>query len=409
MTALYSILHFLVDGVCAFAMFGYFSTQDNWYLNVLLYNFCAFAMQMPLGVVLDGLNDRERLQKYNPSFCFAVLGVVLTLTGAFTHPVVLGLGNALFHLGGGVGTIHEDQAKDWKGRGLGVFVAPGALGLYKGTQLAKSGITGWTWILSVGVAMFICLEWGVQILQWRHRMQAMIGAGYAEGEDDQRQEVSVAGHAEGKDDRRQEVTAPKQAERGLVWLMLGCLAVVILRSYIGMSVSFSWKTTLLAGTIAVLAVVFGKVAGGFAAAGFGTRRTVVGSLILAAICYLFSGSMIAGVVALFLFNMTMPITLYLLVQKLKGLPGFAFGLLTFGLFLGFLPVYFGVKLPVDGGMLGCVGSLVSLVILWVCVVRSKAGTEPEAYEKIFRAKMDMPMPEKAQPENMAEGQEQEVG
>ena len=115
MTAPYAILHFLVDGLCAFAMFGTFSVRENWYLNVLLYNFCAFAMQMPLGVVLDTLNRRKCERKYEPSFGFATVGVMLTCLGAVTHPVILGIGNALFHLGGGVGTIHEDEAKGWKG------------------------------------------------------------------------------------------------------------------------------------------------------------------------------------------------------------------------------------------------------------------------------------------------------
>ena len=49
--------------------------------------------------------------------------------------------------------------------------------------------------------------------------------------------------------------------------------------------------------------------------------------------------------------------------------GFAFGFLTFGLFLGFLPTYLGVELPVDDRILGAVGSLLSLVILWFCVRR----------------------------------------
>lgn len=355
MTALYSILHFLVDGVCAFAMFGYFATQENWYLNILLYNFFAFAMQMPLGVVLDGLNGDKKLQKCQPSFVFAVVGVVLTLVGALTHPIVLGLGNALFHLGGGVGAIHEDEAKGWRGRGLGVFVAPGALGLYIGTQLAKSGIqSGRTWMIAIGVVMLLCLVWGVQVLrQSSLRIRDVVYNGPCGGEVNSKRELS-------------EVKPDK-----LTWVLLpACLTVVILRSYVGMAVSFSWKTTLFAGTIAVLAVVLGKVAGGFAAASLGIRRTVAVSLGMAAVCYLLSDHMIAGVAALFLFNMTMPITLYLLVQRMKGLPGFAFGVLTFGLFLGFLPVYFGVKLPVSGCVIGCVGSLVSLLLLWWCVKSS---------------------------------------
>ena len=49
MTRWYSLLHLMVDVVCAFAMFGSFLTSQNQPMDFLLYNFCAFALQMPLG------------------------------------------------------------------------------------------------------------------------------------------------------------------------------------------------------------------------------------------------------------------------------------------------------------------------------------------------------------------------
>lgn len=335
MTAPYAILHFLVDGVCAYAMFGHFSTMDNWYRNVLLYNFCAFAMQMPLGAVLDILNKPGRQSGKDLSFVFAIAGVLLTFLGAVTHPVILGLGNALFHLGGGVGTIYEDEAKGWHGKGLGVFVAPGALGLYLGTLLGKGGMLSWIPIgLLAGVVAVFCLVWC-----YKKRIMQEIPAF-------EMAVPTIDGEAAG--------------------LLNGCLAVVILRSYIGMAVSFSWKNTLFTGTIAVLAVVLGKVAGGFVAAWAGIGRTVAVSLLLSGFCFLLSENMAAGVLALFLFNMTMPITLYLLVKKRRGQEGFSFGVLTFGLFLGFLPTYLGLEIPMDGRLLGCVGSFLSLlVLLWI--------------------------------------------
>ncbi len=365
MTALYSILHFLVDGVCALAMFGYFATRENWYVNILLYNFCAFALQMPLGVVLDGLCGKYSARKALPTYFYAVAGVVITLVGAFIHPVVLGLGNALFHLGGGVAAIQEDEAKDWKGRGLGVFVAPGALGLYIGTLLGKSeAMPAWSIIVPVGVVMFLCLlgAWKLLVGKTSIAGRATVGVLHSGMEN-----LTPA-------TRRQENRQPVQEGRiSTLWLAFGCLFVVILRSYIGMAVSFPWKTTVFAGTIAVCAVVFGKVAGGFAAATFGIRRTMAISLGAAAVCYLLSGNMVAGVIALFLFNMTMPITLYLLIKRLKELPGFAFGLLTFGIFLGLMPVYLEMYLPLDGKVVGCLGSAVSLVILWLCAGGVKTG------------------------------------
>ena len=100
-TALYSALHFLVDMVCAWAMFGKFIPGNDGYLSILMYNFCAFALQMPIGALLDLYISRSPKL---PHF-FAASGVALTIIGVFTHPVILVLGNALFHVGGGVITI----------------------------------------------------------------------------------------------------------------------------------------------------------------------------------------------------------------------------------------------------------------------------------------------------------------
>ncbi len=358
MTALYSILHFLVDGVCALAMFGSFAARENWYVNILLYNFCAFALQMPLGVVLDGLCVKRSTGKALPPYLFAVAGVMLTLAGTFLHPVVLGLGNALFHLGGGVATIQEDTAKGRRGRGLGVFVAPGALGLYIGTLLGKSGkMAIWSIILPVGLVMVSGL-----LLGRKHLLKTVTVDGKVTEHllPSDRESLTPATRGQENDQMAQD------GRPSALWLAAGCLFVVILRSYIGMAISFSWKNTVLAGTLAVCAVVFGKVAGGFAAAAFGIRRTMAISLGAAAVGYLLSGNMAAGVMALFLFNMTMPITLYLLISRFRELPGFAFGLLTFGIFLGLMPVYLELVLPLDDKLVGCLGSVISLVILWFC-------------------------------------------
>ncbi len=151
-------------------------------------------------------------------------------------------------------------------------------------------------------------------------------------------------------------------------LAVCCVLVVILRSYIGMAVVFPWKTTALSGLLAVLAIVLGKMAGGIIGAKYGFAKTTIISLLFAAICYIGSAWMLMGIAALLLFNMTMPITLYLLVSKLPQLSGFCFGLLTFALFLGFLPEYFGLRAIVNGNIIGSVGSIISLLLLQYCFI-----------------------------------------
>ena len=323
-TGIYACLHFLVDGLCAWAMFVRFIPGKNGYTAILIYNFCAFALQMPLGTWLDGRKEEKM------PFLFAVLGCLLTAAGSLLHPALLGLGNALFHVGGGVDVIREDWRLHRNGSLLGIFVAPGALGLYLGTRLGQSGLEGAAPLMLSGGMMAVLL-------------------------------LLV------KKDRRENIKITAPSGGGGVALLLSCFGVVVLRSYVGMAVTFPWKTGELFGLAATLAVVLGKMAGGAAAARFGAGRTAAVSLLLAALCYLCSGGWLFGLMALFLFNMTMPVTLYLLACRFPKLPGFSFGCLTFGLFLVFLPVYLGWEVPASGPVLGALGSISSLGILWKAV------------------------------------------
>ncbi len=309
MTVMNSLLHFLVDGVCAWAMLGPLRGVAG---GFLVYNFCAFALQLPLGILLD----RTRWRCL-PGL-FTALGCVLTLAGALWSPAVLGLGNALFHVGGGVEVIREDAAGKRRGALLGVFVAPGALGLYMGGLVAGRG----SWLLGAAALMAMAL--------WRRRG---IPAGAAV------------------------VPEPSEQSGGLVFAV--CFAVVVLRSYVGLAASFPWK----AGALALAAtgmVVLGKVLGGVLAARLGGKTVTVVSLLLAAAGFALGEFPAFGLMALLCFNMTMPLTLYALWRKFPAYPGAAFGALTFGLFLGFVPVYFGIQLPMDGIW----ASILSLLLLW---------------------------------------------
>lgn len=324
-TIVYAAMHFAVDFLCAWAMFGSFREGSGGYLSLLIYNFCAFALQMPLGTLLDLLRAgadgklRSRLPKI-----WAIAGAALTVAGAVVHPALLGLGNALFHVGGGMDVIAEDFEKNHGGKNLGVFVAPGAVGLYLGTGMGKGDTSA---ALLVGALILAVLAF-----------------------------ILLRG------DRQYPDTVPESGSGGLL-LGLCCFAVVILRSFVGLSSAFPWKTGAVFGWLAVAAVALGKMAGGFCSARFGHGRTIRFSLLLAAVCFLLGEYPMFGLTALFFFNMTMPVTLYLLVCKLPRMPGFSFGLLTFGLFLGFLPVYAQIQLPLSGTVLGAAGSVLSLLIL----------------------------------------------
>ena len=79
--------------------------------------------------------------------------------------------------------------------------------------------------------------------------------------------------------------------------------------------------------------------------------------------FLFSAHAVAGAAAIFLFNMTMPITLHALAQRTPGCKGFSFGLLTFALFLGFVPVCLGLTSASGSGLLAGLCVLSALLML----------------------------------------------
>ncbi len=327
---LYSLGHFLVDLTCAFVLISLVKdAPDERLLSLLLYNFCAFALQMPMGLIADRLNRNAAV---------AVLGLGTTLLAFACYPVpllcstVLGLGNGLYHVGGGVDVLHFSDKKQWM---LGVFVSPGAIGLFIGGLLAKSKAIS----LSIGFAIILLIS--VLVTLGLNRVQPL---------------KSPSGNV-----------TPHIKACGSLPLVAGFMlfSVVVLRSYVGMTLTFPWK----AGTWAMLAVLgtaCGKAAGGFLADKFGALQSAAATLGVSAILFFFSQNPICGILAVFFFNMTMPLTLFAMAQLFPGARGFAFGTLTFALFLGYLPTQFSLPVPFAGnGLWYAAEAVISLILLCI--------------------------------------------
>ena len=320
--ALYSLAHFWVDLSCAFLAFRTLSASPDFALCLLLYNFCAFALQMPLGLLADRFDRNSVLAAAGCGLVALAFAVPLPLPAAVTA----GLGNALFHLGGGIDTLNVCQRK---AAALGVFISPGALGLYLGTLWGKgSSVPQW-------IAPFFLILLTFAIVWLSHRAFGSLRSGNAP--------FDLSG------------TFPP---------LFPLFLVVVLRSYMGMNQSFSWKTGGWAVAVTA-ALVLGKAAGGFLMDRTSPRIASLLSLGGAALLYLFSGFPPAGTLAVFLFNMTMPVTLWAVAKVLPGAKGFTFGLLTFALFLGYLPSWLGwPSLLTSPWAYGAV-SLLSLALLWL--------------------------------------------
>ena len=316
-TAIYSLGHFLVDFACAFAMFRYAAGRPEWAGAALLYNFFAFAGQMPLGLLADAWGQGRI---FAGTGCFLAAVSYLLSGSPWVLACTAGLGNALFHIGGGYDVL---SASGSRAGPLGVFVSPGAFGLFLGAWLGKGGLAPsllppLLLLVMGGVILLLCAgtEGGGPAIDLR-------GAGYA--------------------------------------ALAALFVVVCLRSYAGFLLSFPWKTGLWAW-IFVLCVVLGKTAGGFLFDSLGGKLTSLLSLGLAAVLFCLSDAPLCGCAAVLLFNMTMPVTLRAAADLLPGARGFSFGLLTFALFLGFLPEYLGLP-GIAAGWMYALLCLLSLVLL----------------------------------------------
>lgn len=295
-------------------MLGSVCLRGDAALCILLYNFCAFALQMPLGLLADRLG-RCRL--------WASGGCLLALGAFFLPPtaaaVCAGVGNAAFHIGGGLDTLNSHE----KSGALGIFVSPGALGLFLGGLSASS--------LPPVVGVAVCGLSAAAVLL------------FCRGPENAAPSLHAA------------------AQNGVPAALLCLFLVVVLRSALGLAFQFPWKASLALPFTP--AVVLGKTCGGLLADRIGPRRTAILTLLASAVLFVFSSVPALGLAAVFLFNTTMPLTLHAASRLLPGAKGFSFGLLTFALFLGFLPDFFGLALPLPDTALYAAGALLSLPLL----------------------------------------------
>lgn len=59
--SVYIFAHFVVDFACAFMIFRIAYDSGQWLTCLLIYNFCAFALQMPIGLIADRWNRNALL------------------------------------------------------------------------------------------------------------------------------------------------------------------------------------------------------------------------------------------------------------------------------------------------------------------------------------------------------------
>ncbi len=300
----YSAAHFIVDFSCAFIMAELVMERETGAALLLVYNFCAFAMQLFIGIAADYINKNAVV---------SALGCILTALSCFFQKnlaivvIFAGLGNAIFHIGAGIDILNSDTSSS-KIFPAGMFVSTGAFGIYLGKVLGnKQYMQSVVIILLFITALLILLT------------AAYLGKLVSSGN----MEVSFN---------------IKSTWHYISAIMFS--SVVFIRSYMGAVMYFPWQGNIACGPLLItIMIVLGKCFGGVFADKAGSMKASIISLACAAVLFMFSSNIVPGLLAVFLFNMTMPVTLWFLTAILDKCKGFAFGILTFALFAGYYASY----------------------------------------------------------------------
>ncbi len=341
-------IHFLVDLACIFLATAFLiplcGDRMDWLWVVMLYNMFAFAFQLPIGA----LGDRAGVSwKLAAAGCLIIaIAYGIAWAGISASPgqvlpaviaVVAGIGNSCFHVGCGIAVLKRSR-----GRAAmpGIYVSTGAFGVYLAPILASRFGP-----FALGAAAGILVMLGCAFCL------ARAGRSLSGGGESQTEENRVREHR----------CAAGSAAAWMLTAASGLLITVLLRSYAGTIMAFSWKSVPLLALLFALGIVLGKMLGGVIGDRIGWMKTAMVSLLAAAV--LFAAALehpAAGIAAVFLFNMTMPITLTALADLMKDRPGTAFGMTTLMLFLGTVPSLF-----VSAGILekGSPGLLPAVVVL----------------------------------------------
>ena len=304
-----SVLHLLVDGLCVCCLYLIASSFSALHLVgiFLTYNILAFLTQPLTGLWADSMKHRHWMLLASVLLLTVavlatsiVVSFRLSTVGMMVVPILLGMGNSLFHVWGGK-QVAVTTGNDM--RALGAFVSTGAFGL-------ALGIVFFSWPLLYTVLLTICV----------------LSTAYVHL--DLKAGISAINSQE----------AECRFSKLFIWMsLLVLMLVVMLRSFVGETFSGEMSRTssmvLLIGLLSML----GKMAGGWLAHHLGIVRMLALVIVLVLVCLVFrSQEMVIALVGLFAVNCTMPVTLYLANVVLPKREGLAFGLLAAALIPGYL-------------------------------------------------------------------------
>jgi MFS transporter, FSR family, fosmidomycin resistance protein len=332
--AVYSLAHLIVDASCVFFIYGFLEPNKNIILGMLMYNASAFVLQAPFGFMIDRvLNPRV-----------AAIGGLLLIAFSYLfwnaiYPalIIIGIGNALFHVGGGSLVL---SIKERKATFVGLFVAPGGIGLVIGSWLYNSqfDINQMFFpaiLIFLGLALFFI----------------------------------------DTPDFNRSFDRKKATNFGILLIALIMIPIAV-RSLIGLSLGFPWKENRYLFLVLIAALALGKISGGILADKYGILKVGVGGLIIATpLLAFFQAVPYLGILGAFVFNFTMPVTLIAILNLMPDNRGLSFGLTTIAIFIGSIPRIIGKDAWLKNDMFVFLTILIAAGVLFAALhFNNKANT-----------------------------------
>jgi FSR family fosmidomycin resistance protein-like MFS transporter len=330
-------------------------SESDWILCVMLYNLFAFAFQLPIGAFADIIKKNILISV--AGCCFIILAYLTLflpscLAVSVITSVIAGIGNACFHVGGGIDVIHA-------GGGCaslpGVFVSTGALGIYLGGLVYKYGFGK---AYAIPVAAVACLIITAAMMLHLYRFMQMPYKNTNVSIMQAMYKIYNNFYTPSKSVRDRFLTTKYEKKGAFVLICICLITTVCIRSYVGTVISYEWRSSFVPGLMFVIGIILGKALGGII--GDKTLWGAAGTVSLLISCVfltLGNHSPIFGIIGIFAFNITMPLTLTSLANLMPFHTGLAFGITTFALFMGFIPSIF-----IDDVLLSNIKLIVALIL-----------------------------------------------
>lgn len=337
----WGLLHGINDWVAGYIITAYslYHSIEQTSLVLIVYTILGFGGQLPAGMWLDKYKSMDLF--INLSIGLLIATICSFWISDWAAIIIAGFSSACLHVTGG--SICLDAGNNKAGP-LGVFTAPGVLGLTLG--IASGGLHSW-WMMLALVAVFIVLFFFKIRLSVKSNVHENIPMN-----------LSAKKIVEGHD-----------------WLMIAILLTVTLRSLLYEIINLvanNWQNGLLIIGISAFA---GKIIGGFLADRIGWKLWVYISLPLAFLLLQFGkGNLIMLGFGIACLQSSVPVSLLLMRRSMPEFPATSVAM-TLGVAIALAALSFFIidRWKIEQGWFSgagiVLGSIIIIVILYYLLKR----------------------------------------